>query len=109
MWVKLVTHDTRHAAVQRTSDIGATETEESITRGKDQEARGIGQSAEPQYDSVILSTISLRVKKYKASSYGPGLRLTDEWFVSQRRRPQKIDLRFVSSPAVFDCLELVII
>jgi hypothetical protein len=50
MWVKLVTHDTRHAAVQRTSDMGATETEESITRGEDQEARGIGQSTEPHTD-----------------------------------------------------------
>ena len=41
-------HDTRHAAVQRTSGIGAAETEESVTRGKDQEARKIGQSAELQ-------------------------------------------------------------
>src|SRR5688572_1456474 len=50
LWVKLVMHDTRHAAVQTTSGIGATETEDRSRGDKDQEARGIEQSAEPHTD-----------------------------------------------------------
>ena len=40
-------HSTRHAASQRDPGAKATETGESVTRRKEQETRGIGQSAEP--------------------------------------------------------------
>jgi hypothetical protein len=59
-------HDTRHAAVQRNSGIGAAETGESVTPGRIRKRKRLGQSAELQPDTITLGAMSTGVKQYNA-------------------------------------------
>jgi len=57
-------HDTRHAAVQRTSGIGAAETEESVTLRKVRKRKGWDSQRSFTPDDITLGAMGTRVKLY---------------------------------------------
>jgi hypothetical protein len=58
--------NTRQAASQRDTGAKAAETGESVTRRKEQEARGMGQSAELTRHRITLRAMQSGVKHYNA-------------------------------------------
>lgn len=57
-------HDARHAAVQRTSGIGAAETEESVTLRKVRKRKGWDSQRSFTPDNITLGAMGIRVKLY---------------------------------------------
>ena len=60
-------HDTRHAAVQRNSGIGAAETEESVTLGEIRKRKGWDSQWSFTPDNITLGAMSPSVKRYNVS------------------------------------------